>query len=52
MTNKISLTQEKINVANDIIKNIEYDVLDASELTNGMLKNIVEYCNKLLITDF
>jgi len=52
MTKNIELTQEKINVANKIIKNIEYDILDSSELTNGMLKNIVEYCNNLLITDF
>ena len=52
-TNQIKLVSEKINEAKQVINILEYYTnIDNDELTNKMLKVVIEYCNDKIISDF
>ena len=52
-TNQIKLVSEKIKEANQVINILEhYTNIDNDELTNKMLKVVIEYCNDKIISDF
>ena len=52
-TNQIKLVSEKINQAKQVINILEYYTnIDNDELTNKMLKVVIEYCYDKIISDF
>jgi len=52
MTTKIELTQEKINIANRLIKSIEYNAIYGKCNTSEMLQDTINVCKELLLSDF